>query len=87
MPQNACMLEVTLTVPGYDPARGAVIQPEGGDVLVRHCESGIEILGDPAGLRDLARWCLVLARSYVGLAAFIVLTWDFVVWRGWLVST
>jgi hypothetical protein len=61
MPQNACMLEVTLTVPGYDPARGAVIQPEGGDVLVRHCESGIEILGDPAGLRDLARWCLVLA--------------------------
>ena len=61
MPQNACMLEVTLTVPGYDPVRGAVIQPEGGDVLVRHCESGIEILGDPAGLRDLARWCLVLA--------------------------
>jgi hypothetical protein len=26
-------------------------------------------------------------RSYVGLAAFIVLTWDFTVWRGWLVST
>lgn len=36
MAQNACMPEVTLTVPGYDPARGAVIQPEGGDVLVRH---------------------------------------------------
>jgi hypothetical protein len=29
----------------------------------------------------------LLARSYVGLAAFILLTWDFVVWRGWLVST
>jgi hypothetical protein len=28
-----------------------------------------------------------LSRSYVGLAAFILLTWDFVVWRGWLVST
>ena len=32
------------------------------------------------------RSCL-LTRSYVGLAAFILLTWDFVVWRGWLVST
>lgn len=61
MPQNACMPEVTLTVPGYDPARGAVIQPEGGNVLVRYVESGVEILADPAGLRDLARWCLVLA--------------------------
>jgi phosphoglycerate dehydrogenase-like enzyme len=29
----------------------------------------------------------LLARSYVGLAAFITLTWDFVVWRGRLVST
>ena len=28
-----------------------------------------------------------LDRSYVGLAAFIALSWDFVVWRGWLVST
>ena len=61
MPQDACMPEVTLTVPGYAPARGAVIQPEGGDVQVRYGESGVEILADPAGLRDLARWCLVLA--------------------------
>jgi hypothetical protein len=61
MPQNACMPEVTVAVPGYDPARGAIIQPEGGDVLVRHGKSGVEILADPAGLRDLARWCLVLA--------------------------
>jgi len=61
MPQNAYMPEVTVTVPGYDPARGAIIQPEGGDVLVRHGKSGVEILADPAGLRDLARWCLVLA--------------------------
>ena len=60
MLQNACVPEVILTVSGYDPARGAVIQPEGGDVVVRHGESGIEILADPAGLRDLARWCLVL---------------------------
>jgi hypothetical protein len=55
------MPEMTLSVPGYDPARGVVIQPEGGDVLVRHGESGVEILADPAGLRDLARWCLALA--------------------------
>jgi len=61
MPQNASMPQVTLTVPGYDPDRGAVIQPEGGDVLVRHGQAGVEILADPAGLRDLARWCLVLA--------------------------
>jgi hypothetical protein len=61
MLQNACVSEVRLTVTGYDPARGAVIQPEGGDVVVRHGGSGIEILADPAGLRDLARWCLVLA--------------------------
>src|SRR5580693_7159368 len=28
-----------------------------------------------------------LSRSYVGLAGFIALTWDFMVWPGWLVST
>ena len=43
MLQSACVPEVMLTVSGYDPARGAVIQPEGGDVVVRHGESGIEI--------------------------------------------
>jgi hypothetical protein len=59
------MPEMTLTVPGYDPARGVVIQPEGGDVLVRHGENGVEILADPAGLRDLARWCLALADEQV----------------------
>jgi hypothetical protein len=52
------MPEVMLNVPDYDPARGMVIVPEGGDILVRHGESGAEILADPAGLRDLARWCL-----------------------------
>ena len=44
LPQNACMPEVMLTVPGYDPDRGAVIQPEGGDVLVRQGQAGVEIL-------------------------------------------
>ncbi len=64
LPQNACMPEVVLTVPGYDPDRGAVIQPEGGDVLVRQGQAGVEILADPAGLRDLARWCLALADEH-----------------------
>jgi hypothetical protein len=60
------MPEVTLTVPAYDPARGVVIHPEGegGDVLVRQGESGVEILANPAGLRDLARWCLALADEH-----------------------
>jgi hypothetical protein len=40
MPQNARMPDVTLSVPRYDPGRGVVIRLEGGDVLVRHGESG-----------------------------------------------
>ena len=28
-----------------------------------------------------------LTRSYVGLAGFLMLTWGFMVWPGWLVST
>jgi hypothetical protein len=55
------MPEVMLTAPDYDAAHGVVILPEGGDVLVWHDEFGVEILADPAGLRDLARWCLTLA--------------------------
>ncbi len=55
------MPDVTLTVPDYDSAHGVIIYPEGGDVLVRHGKFGVEILADPAGLRDLARWCLALA--------------------------
>ena len=36
-----------------------------GAVLVRQGESGIEILATPAGLRDLAQWCLALADEQV----------------------
>jgi hypothetical protein len=50
---------------------GVVIPPEGGDVVVRHGESGVEILADPAGLRDLARWCLALADEQVPDGAHI----------------
>lgn len=55
------MTEVTLSVPAYDAAHGVVILPEGGDVLVQFTESGVEVTANPAGLRDLARWCLALA--------------------------
>jgi hypothetical protein len=65
MLQNAYVPELILTMPDYDATRGVVIQPEGGDVLVRYGESGVEILADPAGLRDLARWCLALAGEQV----------------------
>lgn len=71
MPQNAYTPEVTLTFPGYAPARGVVIQPDGGDVLVRHGESGVEILADPTGLRDLARWFLALADEQVPDSAHV----------------
>ena len=57
MPQYAYMADLVLAVPGYDPARGVVIQLEGGDVLVRRGESGAGILAHRAGLCDLARWC------------------------------
>ena len=51
-----------IEVPDYDPARGVVtFIDDGGTVVVRHGDGGVEIEGDPAGLRDLARWCLALA--------------------------
>lgn len=34
---------------------------EGGNVAVEICDGSVEIFGDRAGLRDLARWCLALA--------------------------
>jgi hypothetical protein len=59
------MPDVALTVPGYDPVRGVVVHPEGegGDVLIRQGELGVEIVANRAGLRDLARWCLALAAE------------------------
>jgi hypothetical protein len=34
---------------------------EGGNITVDLEGDGVIISGDPAGLRDLARWCMVLA--------------------------
>jgi hypothetical protein len=55
------MNEVTLSIPGYDPQRGVVAPAEGGSIVVEVRGGAVEIFGDPAGLRDLARWCLALS--------------------------
>ena len=51
----------TITVRPYDPSRGAVADVEGGDVTVSFGDNEIVIAGSSAGLRDLARWCLVIS--------------------------
>lgn len=50
-----------LGVPTYDPAKGVAPPVEGGFVTVDLSDSEVVLRGDPAGLRDLARWCLALA--------------------------
>ena len=55
------MARLTLTVQSYDPTRGAVADVEGGSLLVDIDNDEIALVGDAAGLRDLARWCLALA--------------------------
>ncbi|MGI5182391.1 Imm32 family immunity protein [Dactylosporangium sp. CA-152071] len=55
------MAEISLSVPRYDSTRGVVAPVEGGTVIVEVVDGSVEIFGDPAGLRDLARWCLALA--------------------------
>jgi hypothetical protein len=55
------MAEISLSVPAYDPAIGVVAPFEGGTVSVEITNGAVEIFGDPAGLRDLARMCLALS--------------------------
>lgn len=57
------MVEISLSVPAYDPAIGVVAPAEGGTVSVEVRGGAVEIFGDPAGLRDLARMCLALSDS------------------------
>ncbi|WP_200216875.1 Imm32 family immunity protein [Micromonospora coerulea] len=57
------MNEVTLSVPGYDSQRGVIAPAEGGSIVVEVRDGAVEIFGDSAGLRDLARWCLALSDS------------------------
>jgi hypothetical protein len=57
----SAMTEISLSVPAYDPAIGVVAPAEGGTVTVEVVDGSVEIFGDPAGLRDLARMCLALS--------------------------
>ncbi|MER7451260.1 hypothetical protein ABTW96_13350 [Nocardia beijingensis] len=55
------MHEISLSVPPYDPAVGVVAPCEGGSITIEIVDDAVEIFGDPAGLRDLARLCLALS--------------------------
>lgn len=63
--------EIVLSVPGYDRARGVVAPVEGGTVSVEIVDGSVEISGDRAGLRDLARWCLALSDERAPCGAHI----------------
>jgi hypothetical protein len=57
------MAELSLSVPAYDASVGVVAPTEGGTVTVEVVNGSVEIFGDPAGLRDLARMCLALSDA------------------------
>jgi hypothetical protein len=60
-----------LSVPAYAPDRGVVAHAEGGIIPVAVRNGTVEILGDPVGLRDLARWCLALSDERAPSGAHI----------------
>jgi hypothetical protein len=55
------MNEIGLSVPRYDAKIGVIAPVEGGFLIVDVRDGVVEIFGDPAGLRDLGRWCLTLS--------------------------
>ncbi|MEU0095012.1 hypothetical protein [Kribbella sp. NPDC006257] len=57
------MDEISLSVPRYRRETGVVAPVEGGTIRVEVVNGAVELYGDPAGLRDLARWCLSLSDS------------------------
>lgn len=65
------MDEISVAVPRYDPRRGVVAPAEGGSIVVDIRDGAVEIFGDAAGLRDLARWCLALSDDDAPLGAHI----------------
>ncbi len=65
------MAENALSVPDYDALVGVVAPVEGGTVIVEISDGTVEIFGDPAGFRDLARWCLALSDTNVPSGAHI----------------
>jgi len=65
------MAEISASVPAYDPGVGVVAPVEGGTITVSIVGNSVEIFGDPAGLRDLARWCLALSDEAAPSGAHI----------------
>lgn len=59
------MDEITLSVPRYRSDAGVVAPVEGGTVRLAIVGGAVELYADPAGLRDLARWCLSLSDPAV----------------------
>ena len=57
--------EISLSVPRYRRDVGVVAPVEGGTVHVEVVDGAVQLSGDPAGLRDLARWCLSLSDPSV----------------------
>jgi hypothetical protein len=63
MGDTAPVNELSLSVPAYRREIGVIAPAEGGTVLVEVVDGAVELSGDPAGLHDLARWCLSLSDS------------------------
>ncbi|MGW6197602.1 Imm32 family immunity protein [Kribbella sp. NPDC055110] len=59
------MDEISLSVPRYRGDVGVIAPVEGGTVRVELVDGAVQLIGDPAGLRDLARWCLSLSDPLV----------------------
>ncbi|WP_203923111.1 Imm32 family immunity protein [Rugosimonospora africana] len=65
------MTENVLSVPAYSSQTGVIAPAEGGTVTIEIRDGSVEIFGDPAGLRDLARWCLALSDTQAPAGAHI----------------
>jgi hypothetical protein len=63
--------EISLSVPRYRREVGVVAPVEGGMLRVELVDGIVQLFGDPAGLRDLARWCLSLSDPSVPDAGHI----------------
>lgn len=50
-----------VAVPRYEAAHGVRVDVEGGHLDARLSGDHVALTGNPAGLRDLARWCLALS--------------------------
>jgi hypothetical protein len=69
--QYAGMPTVAITVPDYHPQTGVIAGGSTGTIHVEVADGNVEITGDPAGLLDLARWCVALAATGVPAGAHV----------------